>query len=134
MHIGSRGRMTAQKLFGVRELGLRDPESNLDAVIREFLAIGEGVAARWIQMPNLVLLFQVVPDEAASGAIYIYHRIYQDFYMLTFEGAEDNLTLAEFGEIQAEYQLIEWCLHPDCLDPGAQTTLRWLETKTRKFD
>lgn len=119
MDIGSRGRMTAHKLFSVRDLGLRDPESNLDGVIREFLTIGEGAAARWIQMPNVVLLFQVVPNEAASGAIYVYHRVHQEFYMLTFEGAEDNLTLAEFGEILAEYQLIEWSLNPDRLRVGS---------------
>jgi hypothetical protein len=115
MQIGKRGHMVAHRLFGVRELGFRNPESNLDAVIREFLSIGEAVAARWIQMPNVVLLFQVVADDPASGAIYVYDRIQQEFYMLTFEGAEDNLTLAEFGEILSEYQLIQWSLHPDRL-------------------
>ena len=40
--------------------------------------------------------------------------------MLTFEGAEDNLTLAEFGEILSEYQLIQWSLHPDRLQGFAK--------------
>jgi hypothetical protein len=119
MQTGKRGLMTAHRLFGVRELGFRNPESNLDAVIREFLSVGEAVAARWIQMPNVVLLFQVVADDPASGAIYVYHRIQQEFYMLTFEGAEDNLTLGEFGEILSEYQLIQWSLHPDQLQVSA---------------
>jgi|SRR5581483_2756051 len=110
MQTGKRGPMVAHRLFGVRELGFRNPESNLDAIIREFLSIGEAVAARWIQMPNVVLLFQVVADDPASGAIYVYHRIQEEFYMLTFEGAEDNLTLADFGEILSEYQLIQWSL------------------------
>ncbi len=118
MESSTRGLMTPQKLFDVGELGLCNPESNLDCVIREFLSIGEAVAARWIQMPNAVLLFQVVPNDSASGAIYLYHRIQQEFYMLTFEGAEDNLTLADFVDIVAEYRLIEWSLHLDFLQKG----------------
>jgi len=107
--------MTAHRLFGVKELGLRDPESNLDRVIQVFLSIGEAVARRWIQLPNVVLLFQVAPEDPASGAIYVYHRIRQEFYLLTFDGAEDNLTLADFSEILSEYRLIEWSLDQDVL-------------------
>ncbi len=120
MQISSRGNMGAQRLFGVRELGFRNPESNLDAVIREFLSIGEAVAARWIQLPNVVLLFQVVPTDPASGAIYLYHRVQQEFYLITFEGAEDNLALSDFREILSEYHLIEWCRHPDLPRAGAK--------------
>lgn len=70
----SRGKMTLHRLFGTKELGFRDPETNLDALIRVFVSIGEAVAARWIQMPTAVLVFQVVPGDPASGAIYVYER------------------------------------------------------------
>ncbi len=112
MQVNSRGKMQAHRLFGVRELGLRDPESNLDRVIRVFLSVGEAIAARWIQMPNAILILQVVPTNPASGAIYVYHRIRQEFYLLTFEGDEDNLSLADFAEILSEYRLLEWSQNP----------------------
>lgn len=107
MHISGRGQMTPHRLFGIRELGVRNPESNLDQVIRQFLSIGDAVAARWIQMPNAVLVLQVVPGNPSSGAIYIYDRNDQNFYMLTFEGAEDNLTVSDFNEIVADYRLTD---------------------------
>src|SRR5690349_10903624 len=47
MQIKTRGKMKLYPLFGVRELGLRDPESHLDRVVHAFLSIGEAVAARW---------------------------------------------------------------------------------------
>lgn len=103
----SRGKMSLRHLFGIKELGFRDPESNLDELIRKFVSIGEAVAARWIQMPKVVLVFQVVAGDPASGAIYLYERRAQSFYMLTFEGPEDNLSLSDFDELLTEYELLD---------------------------
>ncbi len=107
MQMRSRGEMNVYPLFGVKELGFRDPESQLDRVIQAFLSVGEAVAARWIQMPKAIFLFQVAPGISNSGAIYVYDRIEEQFYMLTFEGPEDNLTVDEFGEILCEYKLLD---------------------------
>jgi hypothetical protein len=106
----SRGEMSIRGLFGVQDLGLANPESNLDRVVQTFVSIGQAMATRWIELPKSILLFQTVPDDPASGAIYLYDRAQEYFYILTFDGAEDNLTLAEFGEIVSEYRLIEWAL------------------------
>jgi hypothetical protein len=84
-------------------------------VIKEFLGIGEAVAARWIQMPKAVLLLQMAPENPASGAIYVYDRIRQDFYMLSFEGAEDNLTLEDFSQLLPEYNLLRYAEQPALL-------------------
>ncbi len=51
----SRGSMTANRLFSVKDLGLGNPEPHVDRVIKKFLAIGEAVAARWIEMPTKTL-------------------------------------------------------------------------------
>ena len=107
MQSGSRGKMSLHRLFGITELGFRDPEANLDGLIRAFVSIGEAAAARWIQMPTAVLVFQVVPGDPASGAIYVYERHTQSFYMLTFEGADDNLSLSDFDQVLTEYQLLD---------------------------
>src|ERR1700756_1292780 len=113
MQSSIRGKMSLRRLFGAKELGFGDTETNLDGLIRAFVSIGEAVAVRWIQMPRAVLVFQAIPGDPASGAIYVYERSTQTFYMLTFEGAEDNLSLSDFDEVLSEYELL------DCVRDGA---------------
>ena len=117
----SRGTITPHRLFGVRELGFGTPEPHVDLVIKAFLGIGEAVAARWIQMPNAILLLQMVPEKAASGAIYVYDRLCQDFYMLSFEGAEDTLTVEEFSQLLPEYNLLRFAEQPGLLQASLQS-------------
>jgi len=38
----------------------------------------------------------MVPDNPASGAIYIYDRVGQQFSLVSFEGADDTLTTQDF--------------------------------------
>ena len=65
----ARGSMTASRLFSVNDLELGNPGHHLDRVIKEFLSIGEAIAARWIEMPKAVVLLQMVPGDGAPGAI-----------------------------------------------------------------
>ena len=116
----SRGKLTPHRLFSVRDLGLGNPEPHVDRVIKAFLGIGEAIAVRWIQMPNAILLLQMAPGDAASGAIYVYDRLQQDFYMLSFEGAEDSLTLEEFSQLLPEYKLLRYAEHPSLLQVNFQ--------------
>jgi hypothetical protein len=104
----SRGSITPHRLFSVKDLGLGNPEPHVDLVINEFLTIGDAVAARWIQMPKAILLLQMAPENPASGAIYVYDRLRQEFYLLSFEGAEDDHTLEEFSQLLPEYNLIRY--------------------------
>jgi hypothetical protein len=119
---GSRGSITPHRLFSVKDLGLGNPEPHVDRVIKEFLAIGDAVAARWIQMPNAILLLQMAPEDPASGAIYVYDRLHQEFYLLSFEGAEDNLTLDDFCQLLPEYNLLRYAEQPTLLHVSLQTT------------
>jgi hypothetical protein len=118
----SRGNMTPHRLFNVRDIGLGNPERHVDRVIKVFLAIGEAVAARWIQMPKAILLLQMAPENRASGAIYIYDRLRQDFYMLSFEGAEDTLTVEDFSQLLREYNLLRYVEQPGLLQPLFKST------------
>ena len=104
----SRGTITPHRLFSVRELGLGNPEPHVDLVIRAFLRIGEAVAARWIQMPRGILLLPVIPENPASGAIYVYDRQSQEFYLLSFDGPDDRLTTQDFSQLLAEYNLLQY--------------------------
>ncbi len=108
---GSRGVMSLYRLFGVAEMKISNT-AHVDLVIREFLKIGEAVAARWIQMPRGVLLLQMAPENPASGAIYVYDRQRQQFYLVCFEGPDDNLTLPEFQDLALEYGLLRLAEQP----------------------
>lgn len=117
----SRGKITPHRLFSVRDMGLGNPEPHVDRVIKAFLGIGEAVAARWIQMPKAILLLQMAPENPASGAIYVYDRLRQDFYMLSFEGAEDTLTLEDFAQLLPEYNLLRYAEQPGLLQVQFQS-------------
>lgn len=111
----SRGNIYIHRLFSVRELGIGNPEPHLDRVIKAFLKIGEAIAAQWIQMPKGVLLLQVIPGNPASGAIYIYDRRSQIFYMVTFDGIDDQLRSDEFAQLVNEYSLLQYAEDPSLL-------------------
>src|SRR5215472_2130468 len=118
----SRGTITPHRLFTVKDLGLGNPEPHVDRVIREFLSIGDAVAARWIQMPKAILLLPMAPENPASGAIYVYDRLRQEFYLLSFEGAEDDLTIDEFSHLLPEYNLIRYAEKPALLQVPFQAS------------
>jgi hypothetical protein len=114
----SRGAVSFEPLFTAEDIGLRK-EANIEHVMKVFITLGEGQASRWIEMPNGVLLLQTVPDEPASGAIYLYDRELQVFYFVVFElGRDDSLTAVEFDELVMEYNLVSWAAHPALLRSG----------------
>jgi hypothetical protein len=112
---GSRGCISASRLFSLRELGISNPELHLDRVIAIFLSIGEAVAARWIQMPKAILLLQMAPDNPSSGAIYFYDRRTENFYLVCFEHDDDTLTTADFTDLLNEYDLLKYAENPERL-------------------
>ena len=111
----SRGAVSFEPLFRAEDIGLRKGAS-VEHVMKVFVTLGEGRASRWIEMPKGVLLLQTVPDDPASGAIYLYDRELQVFYFVVFDlGRDDSLTAAEFDELVTEYDLVSWTAHPALL-------------------
>jgi hypothetical protein len=102
----SRGHLRFEPLFTTEELGLPE-HANIPHVVKVFLAIGDGVAARWIEMPKCVLLLHTAGN-AQSGAIYLYDRECHMFYLGVFEHGrdDDELSTAEFEQLVAEYDLL----------------------------
>jgi hypothetical protein len=112
----SKGTMSFHRLFSASEIGIgANADYFTTAVIRQFLKIGEAVAARWIEMPQGVLILQLVPGRADSGAIYLYDRRQQVFYMIGFDGPDDSLTLEEFNQLVVEYDLVRVAEHPNLI-------------------
>jgi hypothetical protein len=63
----------------------------------------------------------MAPENPASGAIYVYDRLRQEFYLLSFEGAEDDLTVDEFSQLLPEYNLLRYAEQPALLQVPFQT-------------
>jgi hypothetical protein len=111
----SRGAVSFTPLFTTDEIGLRR-DASVEHVVKVFLTVGEAMAARWIEMPRGILLLQKVPDQPASGAIYLYDRERHIFFFVHFiNGRDDTLTATEFDQLVAEYDLISWTANPASL-------------------
>jgi len=111
----SRGAVSFTPLFTTEEIGLRN-DASVEHVVKVFLTVGEAIAARWIEMPRGILLLQTVPDEPASGAIYLYDRERHIFFFVHFvDGRDDTLTATEFDQLVGEYDLVSWTANPASL-------------------
>lgn len=118
----SRGAIYFHHLFSLRQLAIGNCEPFTDRIIHKFLEVGEAVAARWIEMPQGILLLQMVPGQTDSGAIYLYDREKQVFYMVGFDGPEDNLTVEEFNQILKEYKLLRYVEQPNLIHSPASSS------------
>lgn len=64
-------------------------------------------------MPKSVLLLQTIADTPESGAIYLYDRERQHFYLAVFEqGSDDRLSIADFDQLVDEYELLRYAEDP----------------------
>lgn len=117
----SRGAVSFTPLFTTDDIGLRK-DASVEHVVKVFLTVGEAMAARWIEMPRGILLLQAVPDQLASGAIYLYDRERHIFFFVDFvNGRNDALTAAEFDQLVAEYDLVWWAANPALLPASIGT-------------
>ena len=107
----SLGKMSAYKMFNWRDRAA----DSIQQAVSTFLDVGEAIATRWIQTPKGVLLLQMVPDNASSGAIYVFDRQRDDWYMLSFEGCEDQFTSEQFDRVFSEYKLFSYVEQPGLL-------------------
>ncbi|HEV2730701.1 MAG TPA: hypothetical protein VGV15_11775 [Terriglobales bacterium] len=111
----SRGAIRFEPLFTTADIGLRQ-DASVEHVVKTFLDVGEALASRWIEMPRGILLLQTVPDEPASGAIYLYDRERHVFYFVSFlDGQDDALTVTEFDQLVVEYDLVSRAANPNLL-------------------
>ncbi len=107
----SLGKMSVYKLFNWRD----SAADTIQQTVQSFLELGEAVATRWIQTRKGVMLLQMVPDNNASGAIYVFDRQRDDWYMLSFEGCEDRFTSELFDRVFSEYKLFSYVDQPGLL-------------------
>jgi hypothetical protein len=103
--------MSVYKLFNWRDRAA----STVQETVSAFLELGEAVATRWIETRKGVMLLQMAPDNNASGAIYVFDRQRDDWYMLSFDDCEDRFTSELFDRIFTEYKLFSYVEQPGLL-------------------
>lgn len=107
----SLGKMSAYKILNWQDRAA----SSIEQTVAAFLEIGEAIATRWIQTTKGVLLLQLVPGDDASGAIYVFDRRCDQWYMLSFEECEDQFTSEKFDRTFSEYDLFRLVEQPGLL-------------------
>ena len=107
----SQGTMSARKIIHWDD----QVAHTIQQIVEAFLYLGDAVATRWIETQNGVLLLQLAPENPASGAIYVFDRKHGDWYMLSFEGCEDQFTSEQFDRVFSEYKLFRYVEQPALL-------------------
>jgi hypothetical protein len=97
----------------VQLAGLRRQLSRANC--RRLSGTREAIATRWVQTAKGVLLLQMVPDNSESGVIYVFDRQREQWYMLSFEGCEDQFTTEKFDRAFSEYDLFRLVEQPGLL-------------------
>ena len=95
-------------------------------VVSTFLRVSEGVALRWYDSRKGIMLLVNAPYQPASGAIYLYDRQRDMWYMLHFSDVIDTAFTADaFEHAYQEYKLLNYVVQPGLL-------LNLLETPEEK--
>ena len=101
-----------------------DPRADLQAAVAALTKVTENVEIiRWIEFPNSLLLFLLVPGDPESGAVYVLDRKQGTWYSVDFEDKQ-------FGGYSVEEfeMLLKECSFLDLVErPGLwRTWLTWM--------
>ena len=105
------GRMSAMSLVRL------DAGTELEVAVAELLAVGDyPEIARWIQFPRGLMLFLLVPGDAASGAVYVYDRCDGIWYWVDFQDRNyGGYSLAELDVLLDRCYFLQLVENPRCL-------------------
>ena len=97
-----------------------NPTDPLDAAVAALLRVAEDpVIVKWIEFPNSLLLFAMVPDNLQSGAIYCLDRKRGLWYAIDFDDQEyGGHNLKQFQELLEECGFLRLVERPGLLCNG----------------
>lgn len=107
--------VSASPVLSTKDLELR-PEQDLCKIVAQFLAVGEGVVAHWVEYARGVLLFVMAPGDEQSGEFYIYDRKRGVFWLLDLvDGIFGGYPVSEMRDKIREFRLLEIAESPSRL-------------------
>ena len=75
-------------------------------VLTAFVAASDGaLVSRLRELPNGLLFIATVPGEDNSGAIYLYSAVRRAFFMLDWDGRDDDFSAEEFDSLVEAFSL-----------------------------
>ncbi|HUV69524.1 MAG TPA: hypothetical protein VMW15_07670 [Terracidiphilus sp.] len=110
--------------------GRNSVTGTIQQTVAAFLKLGEAIATRWIQTPKGVLLLQMAPENPESGAVYIFERQREVWYILSFEGCEDRFTSESFDRVFSEYKLFNYSRSRRCARFSSNVFTKYLPAQT----
>jgi hypothetical protein len=106
-------------LFASTSLTGITPNSSRWQALTAFLASAEGaLVSRLRELPNGFIFITSIPGEDHSGAIYLYSAVRNAFFMLDWEGRDDDFTAEEFDVLVHAFSL------DSALAPGSSLATR----------
>jgi len=113
------GRMTAETILTV------GPGCNLLAAVNNLVVAAEQVkVTKWIEFPDSLLLFVVVPGDMNSGTVYLLDRKPGVWYWVDFEDNQyGGYSLAELERLLDECSLLTLVERPGLLRSGLNWSL-----------
>jgi len=108
------GRMTTQAVLTV------GPRCDSAAAVRSLVEAAEQVkVVKWIEFPDSLLLFVMVPGDANSGAVYVLDRKPGVWYWIDFEDNQyGGYSLADLERLLGECSLLSLVERPGLLRTG----------------
>lgn len=108
------GRMTAEVVLTV------GPRCDLVAAVRSLVEIAEQVkVTKWIEFPDSLLVFVMVPGDTTSGTVYVLDRKPGVWYWVDFEDSQyGGYSLADLERLLGECSLLSLAERPGLLRTG----------------
>jgi len=108
------GRMTTQAILKV------GPRCNPAAAVRSLVEAAEQVRVmKWIEFPDSLLVFVMVPGDANSGAVYVLDRKPGVWYWVDFDDNQyGGYSLADLERLLGECSLLSLVEQPGLLRTG----------------
>jgi hypothetical protein len=101
-----------------------DVGGSLETAVARLLDVTEHPAIeKWVQFPRALLVFLVVPEDAESGAFYIYDRRSRIWFWVDFEDEKfGGYSVIDFERLVRECKFLDIVERPHLLRRGG----RWM--------
>ncbi len=110
------GKMNAVPIVDLRDAP-EDVGGSLEAAVARLLAVAEHPAIqKWVQFPQALLVFLVIPGDAESGAFYIYDRRSRVWFWVDFEDEKfGGYNVDDFERLVRESKFLDIVERPHLL-------------------
>ncbi|MCI0622207.1 MAG: hypothetical protein L0387_11175 [Acidobacteria bacterium] len=110
------GKMNAVPIVDLRDAP-EDVGGSLEAAVARLLAVAEHPAIqKWVQFPQALLVFLVIPGDAESGAFYVYDRRLRVWFWVDFEDEKfGGYNVSDFEHLVRECKFLDIVERPHLL-------------------